>query len=88
MKQTFMDETMDYQESVTPPPSVTPSVSTPAILPVGPTDFLDRTIKESFGSTGSKKGIWISILVILIIFLLLDIGTSVRSGHPMFLALP
>jgi hypothetical protein len=54
MKRDFMDQTMEGQ--LKEPPENQPQAqprppSVPTKIPVGPTDFLNRFIKESFGST-------------------------------------
>jgi hypothetical protein len=66
MKRDFMNKTMEYENEEKPivnssvypePPPV------PTVVPVGPTDFLKKFLKEGFGSSGF--GLWQIILIIL-----------------------
>ena len=68
MKKDFMDETMEGQRE----PSATPTSTYPAPpsvkqrIPVGPTDFLKRYIKEGFGGTGSSIGFFLVFVIIIV----------------------
>ena len=66
MKRDFMDQTMQGEKvgpaNIKELPQPRP---VPTVIPVGPTDFLNRFIKESFGSTGSTIGIVIGMLLLL-----------------------
>ena len=67
MKREFTDQTMDGQNqpiSTAQPQPKPPAV--PTVIPVGPTDFLNKFIKESFGGT-SKDFIVLSLAVLFII---------------------
>jgi hypothetical protein len=67
MKREFTDQTMDGQNqpvSTEQPQPKPPAV--PTVIPVGPTDFLNKFIKESFGST-TKNVIVLSLVVLFII---------------------
>ena len=69
MKQDFMDQTMEGEHQ--PVKMVNSSVfgnppPVPVNIPVGPTDFLKKFIKEGFGSTSFTFGV-IALIVIIII---------------------
>ena len=70
MKEEFTEQTMEAEN--TPTKMVTSSVypkppSVPIQIPVGPTDFLNKFIKESFGSTSGVIPVWVYILIVAII---------------------
>jgi len=70
MKEEFTEQTMEAEN--TPTEMVTSSVypkspSIPIQIPVGPTDFLKRFIKESFGSTSGGIPSWVYVLIVAII---------------------
>jgi len=70
MKEEFTEQTMEAEN--TPTKMVTSSVypkppSVPIQIPVGPTDFLNKFIKESFGSTSGGIPVWVYILIVAII---------------------
>jgi len=70
MKEEFMDQTMEAEN--TPKEMITSSVyptppPVPTKIPVGPTDFLKRYIKEGFGSTGGD--ILLFVIAIVVIFI-------------------
>ena len=70
MKEEFTNQTMEAEN--TPTQMVTSSVypkppSVPIQIPVGPTDFLNKFIKESFGSTSGGIPVWVYILIVAII---------------------
>ena len=70
MKREFTDQTMDGQNqpvSTEQPQPKPPAV--PTVIPVGPTDFLNKFIKESFGSTTIPG--WMIFIIIILIFLVI-----------------
>ncbi len=71
IKRDFMDQTMEYENTPVanskPQPEPT---SQPVKIPVGPTDFLNRFIKESFGSTSTPIIIVVVIIVLLAVLFL------------------
>jgi len=77
MKKDFMDQTMEHENepsqeqlpTMIEPPEP-PSVQT--VIPVGPTDFLKKYLKEGFGSTSSIPWIVILIIVIAIIVAIMN----------------
>ena len=88
MKKTFMDRTMEQfvESSGIPQPPKPPSV--PTVIPVGPTDFLNKYIKESFGSTSGVSiavGCFLILLVIFIIWAVKNkdivLGFLVKNRH-------
>ena len=71
MKREFTDQTMDAQNtpvSTAQPQPKPPAV--PTVIPVGPTDFLNKFIKESFGMSGGSRAIIIVSCVLVAILLL------------------
>ena len=81
VKEQFMDETMEAENTPTINIPQLPSVpSVPIKIPVGPEDFLRRFIKEGFGSTSSNALLFIiSMLVIAYVIL----GIIKGSFNPM-----
>lgn len=68
IKRDFMDQTMENEN--TPVAGVKPEPTPPPVpvkIPVGPTDFLNKFIKESFGSSDNISTILIILLIIAII---------------------
>jgi len=68
MKKDFMDQTMEGEN--TPATNLTPEPLppvVPTVIPVGPTDFLNKFIKESFGMSGlSTFGIIIALIAVIV----------------------
>jgi hypothetical protein len=68
VKRDFMDQTMENEN--TPVVGVKPEPTPPPVptkIPVGPTDFLNKFIKESFGSSDNILTILIILLFIVVL---------------------
>ena len=66
IKKDFMDQAMEGSDTpVTKPTTYPDPPPVPIKIPVGPTDFLNKFIKESFGSTSNY--IWFIIAAVLAI---------------------
>ena len=87
IKQNFMDQTMEgsdtpkeeIKEIPTPPPVATK-------IPVGPTDFLYKFIKESFGSGSDIMGtififLFFAIIIGIIVLSILHPGRMGNTGN-------
>ena len=78
VKNDYMKKTMEghfeTEEVDLNPPPVMPSGSSPLKIPVGPRDFIQNGIKETFGSMGDKinyKIILLLAIIVIIIFIYL-----------------
>ena len=71
MKKNYMDQTLDYPEApvVKPVARIPPPVSVTPMTTVGPTDFLNKSIKESFGKR--EMLLWEKLLIALMAVLLI-----------------
>jgi len=74
MKRDYMSKTMDHEHdtgNVVIDNGTLPEVSsTPAVLPVGPTDFLQNRIKEGFGNNSQNCTVLMILLVAVAIYYL------------------
>ena len=79
IKQNFMDQTIEGQDA--PKEEIKPQLTPPPVatkIPVGPTDFLYKFIKEGFGSGSDIMGI-----IIMFLFFAIILGIIVLSIlHP------
>ena len=75
IKQNFMDQTIEGQDA--PKEEIKPQPTPPPVatkIPVGPTDFLYKFIKEGFGSGSDIMGI-----IIMFLFFAIILGIIVLS---------
>jgi hypothetical protein len=69
MKRDFMDKTMEHENEPVQPIKSSVYPTPPPVaqkIPVGPTDFLKKYIKEGFGSTGSMFLIILLIVALIV----------------------
>jgi len=74
MKRDYMSKTMDHEHDTGKVkddyPSLAEVSSTPAVIPVGPTDFLQNRIKEGFGNNSQNCTIMLILLIAVAIYYL------------------
>ena len=74
MKEKYTDRTMEGENTAKPSlpePSLPEPKVAPTLIPVGPTDFLKKMLKSSFGATTGMNDIFGILIVILIICVLI-----------------
>ena len=74
MKQEYMDKTMEHKNEPLEPVKSSVYPTPPPVsskIPVGPTDFIKKYIKQGFGSTTSNLVLVVVIICVCILFGLL-----------------
>ena len=70
MKAKYMDKTMEGEKTAKPqifPPKLPAPIIAPTLIPSGPTDFLKKMLKSSFGAMSNNMNDIFGILVVILI---------------------
>lgn len=77
MKEKYSDRTMEGEKTAKPqivPPKLPAPIIAPTLIPSGPTDFLKKMLKSSFGAMSNNMNDVFGILIVILIICLVVYG--------------
>ena len=77
MKEKYSDRTMEGEKTAKPqifPPKLPEPIIAPTLIPSGPTDFLKKMLKSSFGAMSNNMNDIFGILIVILIISLVVYG--------------